>query len=123
MVAVVGVNAQGARDWTDTKVGIVEDVAESARSAVERARAEDALRESEERYRTLFEAIDEGFAIFEMIYNASGQTVDFRYVETNPAFERQTGRRPQPGQTMRETGWRPLRECRVFYRGLMSMIE
>ncbi|QEG27869.1 Oxygen sensor histidine kinase NreB [Gemmata obscuriglobus] len=57
---------------------------------------------SEEKYRTLFEAIDAGFAIFEMIYDAAGAPADLRYVETNPAFERQAGRRPGPGQTMRE---------------------
>lgn len=63
--------------------------------------------------------------VIERAVNASlkGHASAETYVETNPAFERQTGRRPQPGQTMRETGWRPLRECRVFYRGLMSMIE
>jgi PAS domain S-box-containing protein len=61
-----------------------------------------ALRESEERYRALFGAIDEGFAVFDMIFDADGKPVDFRYVDTNPAFAAQTGRRPRPGQTIRE---------------------
>lgn len=65
-------------------------------------RAEAALRESEEKYRSLFESIDEGFCIFEMIFDETGQPIDFRYIETNPGFERQTGRRPKPGQTMHE---------------------
>src|SRR3712207_5958295 len=70
--------------------------------ALERARAEEALRESEVKYRSLFESIDAGFCIFEMLYNDAGEAIDFRYIETNPAFERQSGRRPQRGQTMRE---------------------
>ena len=68
----------------------------------DRVRAEAAQRESEEKYRTLFNSIDEGFAVFDMIYNDAGEPIDFRYVETNLAFERQAGRRPKRGQTMRE---------------------
>lgn len=72
------------------------------RDITDRKADEEAVRASEEKYRTLFESIDSGFAIFEMIYDPSGAAVDFRYAETNPAFERQAGRRPRPGQTMRE---------------------
>jgi PAS domain S-box-containing protein len=68
----------------------------------ERKRAEEALRESEEKYRKLFDSIDEGFCIIELIFDDAGRPVDFRCVEANMGFERQTGRRPQPGQTMRE---------------------
>src|SRR3712207_8339782 len=37
-----------------------------------------------------------------MVYDERGEPVDFRYVEANNGFARQTGRTPQPGQTMRE---------------------
>jgi PAS domain S-box-containing protein len=53
----------------------------------------EALRASEERYRTLFETVDEGFAIAEMIYDAEGRAVDARYLEGNPAASRLTGGR------------------------------
>ncbi len=56
-----------------------------------RKRAEEALRESEERFRNVFESMEEGFALCEMIYDAFGNPVDFRYLEVNPAFARQTG--------------------------------
>lgn len=64
-------------------------------------RAEAAVRDSEERYRTLFESIDEGFCIIEMIYDDAGKPVDFRFVEANPAFVRQTGWTDAIGRTMR----------------------
>ena len=35
----------------------------------QRRRAQEELRESEQRYRNLFESMDEGFAICEMIYD------------------------------------------------------
>ena len=57
----------------------------------ERKRAEEALRESEVRYRTLFNTIDAGFCIIEMIFDAQGKPVDYRFLEVNAAFEKQTG--------------------------------
>jgi PAS domain S-box-containing protein len=57
----------------------------------EQKRSEEALRESEERFRTLFESMTEGVAVHEMIYGESGRAVDYRIISTNPAFEEQTG--------------------------------
>jgi PAS domain S-box-containing protein len=101
-VALLAAQQSTPRQWTELEVNLVEETAERTWAAVERARAEAALRESEAKYRSLFESIDEGFCIFEMLYNEAGEAIDFRYIETNPAFERQSGRKPQPGQTMRE---------------------
>jgi PAS domain S-box-containing protein len=73
-----------------------------AQDVTERKRAEEALRESEERYRTLFDSIDEGFAIIEMLYDERGRAVDYRILETNPAFERMTGFADAAGKTSLE---------------------
>ena len=54
-------------------------------------RAQEALRESEKRYRNLFEAMNEGFALHEIICDDVGRPCDYRFLEVNPAFERQTG--------------------------------
>lgn len=67
----------------------------------ERHRAEMALRESREQYRTLFESIDEGFCIIEIVFEQN-EPFDYRFVEINPAFERETGLRGVLGKTMRE---------------------
>jgi PAS domain S-box-containing protein len=56
----------------------------------ERKRAEDALRESELRYRSLFANMQEGFAYCRMIYE-EGRPVDFVYLAVNSAFETITG--------------------------------
>lgn len=60
------------------------------------------IQESELRYRTLFESIDEGFAVVEMIYDEPGRPVDYRFLEVNPAFERLTGIEGAIGRTVRE---------------------
>ena len=92
-VRAVSVHGPGGavRGW----VGTNEDV-------TERRQAERALGASEARYRTLFESIGEGFAVIEMIADEAGAWVDYRFVETNPAFEAQTGLADADGHTARE---------------------
>ena len=68
----------------------------------ERQLAEDSLVASRARYRALFEAIDEGFCLIEMLFDEAGQPVDYRFLEANPAFEKQTGLAGAVGRTMRE---------------------
>jgi PAS domain S-box-containing protein len=58
--------------------------------------------ESEAKYRTLFDSIDEGFCIVEMIYDDAGQPIDYRFIETNAVFGTQTGLKDAVGKTMLE---------------------
>ena len=67
----------------------------------DRREVEDALRASEQRYRTLFEAIDAGFCIVEVMFEGESP-VDYRFLEANPAFGRQTGLTDVQGCTARE---------------------
>jgi PAS domain S-box-containing protein len=101
-VATFGVHSAVPRDWTDEEIALVEEVAERTWAAVERAHAEEALRESEDQYRTLFSSIDEGFCTIEVIFDERGTAVDYRFLETNRAFERQTGLDNATGKTVRE---------------------
>ncbi len=68
----------------------------------ERRRASRILQRSEERYRTLFESMDEGFCIIEVLFDASDKPVDYRFLEMNPAFEKHTGLHNAAGKRMRE---------------------
>ncbi len=68
----------------------------------ERERTEVVLREGEARYQALFDSIDEGFCIIEMIFDAAGKPIDYRFLETNRAFEKQTGMHGAAGKRMRE---------------------
>jgi len=53
----------------------------------ERKRAEDALRKSEGRYRSLYQTMHEGVALHEVVRNAAGEASDYRILDVNPAFE------------------------------------
>ena len=74
--------------WEDNKpVGVVV----TFNDITARKRAEEALQASEKRYRMLFDTIDEGFCIVEMIFDEHERPVDYRFLEINPSFEKQTG--------------------------------
>lgn len=68
----------------------------------DRKQAEEALRQSEERYRTLFESVDNGFCIIEMLFDETNMPIDYRFLEINPAFEKQTGLEQAVGKTARQ---------------------
>jgi PAS domain S-box-containing protein len=88
------------RQWSEIEVSLVGETAEQIWANIERVRAETALRESEAKYRTLFDSIDEGFATIEVIFDETDQPIDFRYVEVNPVFERQTAVADITGRTI-----------------------
>ncbi len=66
------------------------------------AAARRALHESETRYRTLFESIDQGFCTLDIIFDEQDRAVDYRFMDVNPAFERQSGLKDAIGRRMRE---------------------
>ena len=67
----------------------------------ERKQAEQALRASEERYRHLYESIDEGCCVIQVMFDANSKAVDYQFLEVNPAFEKQTGIAHAQGKSMR----------------------
>ena len=75
----------------DSVLVVSYDISDRKRVEDERKQAEAAQRESEERYRTLFESTDEGFCVVEVLFDPAGTPCDHRILRANPAFERQTG--------------------------------
>lgn len=56
----------------------------------------------EEKYRLLYENMDEGFCIIDVIFDDFGKAVDWRYLETNQQFENQGGLCDAPGKLISE---------------------
>ena len=54
-----------------------------------------------EQYHALFDTIDAGFCIIEMLFDGD-RAYDYRFLEVNAAYERQTGLRDAVGRTVRE---------------------
>jgi PAS domain S-box-containing protein len=78
-------------------LGVLRDISK-------RKQVEEASRESEERYRTLFSRIGEAFALHEMLFDSQSVPYDYRFLEVNGAFEKQTGLLANEivGKTVRE---------------------
>lgn len=87
-----------------------------------RVEMERALQESEARYRQLFNEMQEGFGLFEIIGDQSVNPEDFRVLEVNPAFERLTGLRARElagrrvSNVLPDTGEGLLRRCGAVVR-------
>lgn len=86
----------------------------AARDITEQRETVDALTRSEERYRALFEAVDDGFCIIEFFDGPHGPLSDYVHVEANAGYERQSGIQNVVGVTLRELepddaeGWAEL---------------
>lgn len=59
------------------------------------------LRVAEERYRSLFDSIDQGFCVIEVLFDDAGEPIDYIFLEVNRAFEAQTGLHDSVGKRMR----------------------
>jgi signal transduction histidine kinase len=60
------------------------------------------LKKTQERHRTLFKSMDEGFCAIEVIFDKNKVPVDYRLLEINGAFEKQTGLKNARGRLMRD---------------------
>ncbi len=95
----VSVMVAGVRDSASQQlIGISQVV----RDITEQKRLAKAEQESGERYRALFNSMDEGFCVLQMIFDESDRPIDYRLLEINPAFEKQTGIQHGLGRRMRE---------------------
>ncbi len=72
-------------------IDFLETMADHLAVALAKFRAEEAMRESEQRYHSLFENMQEGLAYCKMLYDRNGSPVDFIYLKVNESFGRLTG--------------------------------
>ncbi|HZW19752.1 sensor domain-containing protein [Noviherbaspirillum sp.] len=94
--------------WTNVRVAPIFDAGGAVRKWVginidvnEQRCMQEALRASEERLRALFDSMNEAFAIMEAVPDEAGSIADYRFIETNPAFDRHTGLGDPRGHSIR----------------------
>lgn len=99
----------GAQDYIGKSWTTAESLCRAIENSIDRFKllqnrdqARQALAHTEERYRTLFNSIDEGYCIIDMIFDAQDHPVDYRFVEVSQSFEAQTGLTNALGKTILE---------------------
>jgi len=90
------------RVWCSDEIELLQELSARVCLRIERAQAEAALRQNESKYRTLFNSMDEGFCIVQIIFDEAQKPIDYRFIEINPAFEQQTGLKNAIGRTICE---------------------
>ena len=80
-----------------------EDITEQKNTELEILRLKDELtQKATNKYLSLFNSIDEGFCIIEVLFDDKEQPYDYRFLEVNASFEKQTGLRGVVGKTIKE---------------------
>ncbi|WP_370574524.1 PAS domain S-box protein, partial [Methanomethylovorans sp.] len=90
VVAVIGV-ANKEAEYTENDTLQLTLLMDSVWNIVGQIAAEEAMCESEEKYRGLFENAISGVAIHEIVWDDHEDPVDYIFLEANDAFEKQTG--------------------------------
>ena len=96
----------GREGWVETKAEPIIYNGQTStlvfvRDISSRKKTEDALLASEEKYRSLFENMNEGLAYCKMVFE-SGIPIDFTYLDVNPRFELLTGLKNIQGKNVSE---------------------
>ncbi len=82
--------------------GTISGVMVIADNVTEQVLARKRIEESEAKYRSLFETMEQGFCIIELIFDNANRPVDYLFVEVNPVFEQQSGLKDAAGKTILE---------------------
>lgn len=102
LVAMLFVTDARPRAWSQIDLDFLQDVAARTRNVLERLRAEAGRSESQQRYQTLFDTMDEGFCVIEFIDGPDGPLSDYVHVEANAAYAEHAGIGDVVGRRVRD---------------------
>ena len=105
-------------------------IAEVERRTLESEQAAEALRQSEQRFRSMFSAMSEGVALHQVLIGRDGRVEDYIVLDVNPTYERFAGARRDEllgrrGSELYQTGFPPFLDLyeRVLATGQPALVE
>ena len=104
VVGLIQLNDRRKKRFCPDTIERLESIATHIGEALIRKQVESEVRASELRYRQLFESMQSGFALHEIICDKKGVPCDYRFLEINKAFEKMTGLKTEDliGRTVKE---------------------
>ena len=91
MLGILTTHYKSPHQFNERELRAIDMLSHHAADIIGQAKCEAALRQSEEKYRFLFQSIDEGFAIAQMEFDPQGKPVDYVILEINDAYEKHSG--------------------------------
>lgn len=120
LVALMAVHHRTPHHWSEEELTVIREVVTRSWAHIERVHAEAERGESERRYRTLFDTIDEGFCVIEFIDGPNGPLSDYVHVQANPAYVTNTGIPDVVGKRLREIVGDEADEWLKLYRDVLE---
>ena len=77
--------------FSEAQIDFANKLASSLSQAIENAQLFNEIKNSEERYHSLYSSMNEGVALHEIIYDSHQKAVDYVIMDINPAYEEITG--------------------------------
>lgn len=102
LISVLALQSEEKRQWTIEEIELCKQTLHRLLATKLRTKKLKSLSDSEQKHRLLFNSMDEGYCIIEMIHDVDGNPVDWRYLQVNPAFERHNGLKNALGKTIKE---------------------
>jgi PAS domain S-box-containing protein len=100
-LASIGRVERDANGLPQCLLGVNIDITDRKESEELQRQVDQRLRGSEDRFRTFFESLDQGFCLIELETREDGRT-DYRFIEINRAFAAQTGLKDALGRRVRD---------------------
>lgn len=80
----------------------IDGVAVTFVDITKRREADQRLADTQTRYRALFDSLNQGFCVIEVMFDENGDAFDYRFLEVNGAFQEQMGLPNPVGKTVSE---------------------
>ncbi len=90
-VGMISTHWRNCHHPNERELRFLDLLARQVADLIEHQQAQDSLHKSEDKYRALFESMDEAYAVVEVMADDNGVWNDFLFLEVNPAFVKQTG--------------------------------
>ncbi|QUH24751.1 GAF domain-containing protein [Serpentinicella alkaliphila] len=91
MLGMISTHWRKPHQPSDRELRLFDLLARQAADLIQQKKSEEKLRESEKRYRELFEFTSDGFFLGKVIYDQENKPIDYSYLAVNPTFETITG--------------------------------